>query len=51
MIKQATGHNGKFIYVNVIGPGSKIVIIKSGDVIPKIIEVLEPANNNKPFMP
>lgn len=48
MIKQATGHNGKFIFENKIGPGSKIVIIKSGDVIPKIVEVISESNNGEP---
>jgi NAD-dependent DNA ligase len=36
MVKQATGHNAKFIFENRIGPGSKIIVIKSGSVIPKI---------------
>lgn len=36
MIKQATAHNAKFIFENRIGPGAKIIIIKSGSVIPKI---------------
>jgi NAD-dependent DNA ligase len=50
-INYATAHNAKFIVDNVIGKGSIIRIIRSGDVIPKINEVLSPAKNNKPLMP
>ena len=50
-IKQATGFNGKFINSNIIGPGSRIVIIRSGDVIPHILKVLSVSSNNKPKMP
>lgn len=45
-IRKATGFNAGFIRDNKIGPGSRIVIIRSGDVIPHIIRVLthtEPA--------
>lgn len=38
-IQKATGHNAKFIKDNAIGKGSKIVIERSGDVIPKIVSV------------
>lgn len=38
----ATGFNMKFIKDNKIGPGAKIKIIRSGDVIPYIIEVIHP---------
>lgn len=50
-IKQATGFNGKFINSNIIGPGSRIVIIRSGDVIPHILKILSVSSNNKPKMP
>ena len=50
-IKKATGYNAKFIEDNVLGPGSKIVIIRSGDVIPKIVKVLSPAASNNASMP
>lgn len=50
-IKQATGFNGKFINDNIIGPGSRIVIIRSGDVIPHILKVLSVSSNGKPKMP
>ncbi len=42
-IRRATGFNGAFIEKNVIGPGARIVIIRSGDVIPHILRVLAPA--------
>lgn len=50
-IKQATGFNANYIDTNKIGPGSRIVIIRSGDVIPHILSVLTPSANNKPSMP
>ena len=50
-IKQATGFNGKFINSNIIGPGSRIIIIRSGDVIPHILKVLSVSSNGKPKMP
>lgn len=50
-IKQATGFNGAFIEKNKIGVGSKIVIIRSGDVIPHIREVLTPSETGKAYMP
>lgn len=37
----ATGFNAKYIKDNKLGPGSKIVIIKSGDVIPYIKEIIK----------
>lgn len=50
-ITYATAHNAKFIQDNKIGVGSKIKIIRSGDVIPKIMEVITPSKNGKPKMP
>ena len=50
-IQKATGFNGAFIEKNKIGPGSKVVIIRSGDVIPHIVEVLTPSSNGEPSMP
>lgn len=48
-IKRATGNHAKFIVDNVLGPGAKIEIIRSGDVIPKVQKVLKPAS--KPDLP
>ena len=50
-IQKATGFNGKFINDNIIGPGSRIVIIRSGDVIPHVLKVLSVSSNSKPKMP
>jgi NAD-dependent DNA ligase len=50
MVRRATGYNAKFIKDNKIGAGAKIVVMRSGDVIPKIIEVVEPATPSMPDM-
>jgi NAD-dependent DNA ligase len=50
-IKQATGFNGAYIEKNIIGPGSRIIIIRSGNVIPHIQNVLTPSANGTPSMP
>jgi len=50
-INYATGFNAKFIVDNVIGPGSIVKIVRSGDVIPKIEEVIKKADTSKPKMP
>jgi DNA ligase (NAD+) len=43
MVKRATGFNAKYIKDNKIGAGAKILVTRSGDVIPFIVEVLEKA--------
>ena len=43
-INRVTGNNAKFLHTNKIGKGSVIKIIRSGDVIPKIVEVLKPCS-------
>lgn len=50
-IRRAHGFNGKFIKDNKIGPGSKLVIIRSGDVIPYIQEILSVSETGEPQMP
>ena len=50
-IKQATGFNGSFIEKNKIGPGSHIIIVRSGDVIPHILTVLTASSNGMAKMP
>jgi NAD-dependent DNA ligase len=50
-IKQATGFNAAFIEKHKIGIGSRIVIIRSGNVIPHILEVLSPSASGLPSMP
>lgn len=47
-IENVTAHNAKFIVDNKIGKGSVIEIIRSGDVIPKVVGVIKEAN---PMMP
>ena len=51
VIKRTSGFNAKFIVDNKLGFGSKIEIIRSGDVIPYIKKVLEPSISGKPDMP
>jgi NAD-dependent DNA ligase len=46
-IEYATGFNGKFIEENKIGVGAVIEIIRSGDVIPYIKSVTQPAEKGK----
>jgi NAD-dependent DNA ligase len=48
-IKKASGFNAKFIVDNKIGPGAIIKLVRSGDVIPDIHEVIKPAK--EPQMP
>ena len=50
-IKQATGFNAGFIEKNVIGPGSRIIIIRSGNVIPHINSVISKSASGKPSLP
>jgi NAD-dependent DNA ligase len=47
MIEYATGYNAKFIEENKIGIGATVEIIRSGDVIPKILKVIVPAEKAK----
>jgi DNA ligase (NAD+) len=48
-VTYSSGFNAKFIKDNNIGPGAEIKIVRSGDVIPYIVDVIRPAN--KPDMP
>jgi NAD-dependent DNA ligase len=50
-IKQATGFNASYIINNKIGPGSHLIIIRSGDVIPHILKVLTESSSGMPKMP
>ena len=43
----ATGHNAAFIVKNKINIGSIIKVIRSGDVIPKITEVIKQSSEPK----
>jgi len=46
-IEFATGFNGKFIEENKIGVGALIRLTRSGDVIPHIIAVVQPAEQSQ----
>lgn len=48
-VTYCTAHNAKFVKDNNIGKGAVIKIVRSGDVIPYIVEVVKPAK--KPQMP
>ena len=48
-IKRTSGFNAKYIYDNNLGPGSIIELIRSGDVIPYIKEIIK--CSEKPKMP
>ena len=50
-ISKATGYNGRFIVDNKIGPGAIVTIIRSGDVIPKIINVVKISDSGEPDLP
>lgn len=50
-IQRATGFNGEFIKENKIGPGARILVTRSGDVIPYIMEVRKPASSGEGQMP
>jgi DNA ligase (NAD+) len=50
-INKATGFNAKFIYESKLGPGSTIIIIRAGDVIPHILQVLKPSSSGAPSLP
>lgn len=43
-LHKTNGFNAKFILNNKIGPGAIITIIRSGDVIPYIMDVVKPAS-------
>ena len=46
-IEKATAFNAKFVEDNKIGPGAVVKLVRSGDVIPDIEEVIKPADKAK----
>lgn len=42
-LKKATAYNARFVVLNNLGPGAKILLTRSGDVIPKILSVVTPS--------
>jgi len=51
VIQRASAFNGKFIKDHKLGPGSRVIIMRSGFVIPYIAEVLSPSETGEPQMP
>ncbi len=47
-ITRATAHHGKYVMDNGIGKGARISVIRSNDVIPYILNVIEPVEPNMP---
>jgi DNA ligase (NAD+) len=47
-LTRATAFNARFVELNGIGPGAQIKIVRSGDVIPKIEEVVKKAKAQMP---
>lgn len=45
-LEYTTGFNAKFIIDNGIGPGAIITVVRSGDVIPYVLDVVKPAKKN-----
>jgi len=50
-IKSVTAFNAKYVVDNKLGPGAVIKLVRSGDVIPHILKVLKPSENNQPQLP
>lgn len=52
-IRRATGHNASWLVERKIGVGARILLVRSGDVIPKIHQVLHEVNPSSclPFPP
>ena len=50
-IKRATGFNAEYIKNNCVGPGARLLVTRSGDVIPYIMRVIDGAANGKPQLP
>lgn len=45
-ISNASAYNAKFVYDNDLGIGSKVELIRSGEVIPKIVNVISISTDN-----
>lgn len=50
-VSQVTLHNARRVVAGVLGPGAIIKIIRSGEVIPHVYEVVEPATSGEPALP
>ena len=47
-ITYATAYNAKYVVDNELGPDSRILIVRSGEVIPKIVKVIESTGAKMP---
>lgn len=47
-VQYCSGFNAKFINENGIGPGAKIAVLRSGDIIPYLAKVVKKAKPSKP---
>lgn len=51
MVKHCTAHNAAWMLERKIGPGAKVKVLRSGGVIPKIVEVVKPGKFQQPDIP
>ena len=51
IISNITAFNAKYIKDNILGPGAIVKIIRSGDVIPHILEIIKIADSGYPQLP
>lgn len=49
-VKFATAFHAKFVMRNKIGPGAKVAIVRSGDIIPQIVKVVKTGRESLPLM-
>lgn len=50
-VTKASAFNAKYIVANKIGPGTQVSLMRSGDVIPDIQEVIKPTKAQLPDLP
>lgn len=48
VVRYCTGHNARFIVENKVGPGSVVMIVRSGEVIPYLQAVVKPTGPELP---
>lgn len=50
-IERATGHNARFVESNKLGPGARVRVVLSGDVIPRVLGLTDDSAKVPPQMP
>jgi len=50
-IRRATGFNAEFVKMHGLGPGARVLVTRSGDVIPHILQVVQASASGLPQMP